>query len=310
MNNALPIATVALLIAMSGATWAQTESQPKQAAAADPATAAELAAIRDNIDRFTKAFNSGNAKEVASFWTSDGEYVDEGGRRFAGRAAIGQGYAKLFEANASAKLRVAVESLRLVSPGVAIEDGSAVVEPAADGASGISRYTAVHVKVEGKWLMASVREEQTPIPADVQSASDLEWLVGDWVAEERGVKIESTVRWVAGKRFLERRYTTTHLDGSKSSGLQVIGWNPRGGRVQSWDFSPDGGHAIGAWSPTEGGWKADVAGITGDGLPTSAVNILRRLDDRAYAWQSVQRSVGAASLPDTTEVIIKRASGR
>ena len=36
-----------------------------------------------------------------------------------------------------------------------------------------------------------------------------------------------------------------------------------------------------------GGWSAEVRGVTGDGVPTAAVNLLTRLDDNAYVWQSV-----------------------
>ena len=117
---------------------------------------------------------------------------------------------------------------------------------------------------------------------------------------------ESVCRWVVDGRFIERRYTTTLLDGTKTSGLQLIGWNPQGGYVESWDFSPDGGHAVGEWAPTDGGWQAKVEGMTGDGIATTAVNRLTRLDDNAYVWQSVRRFLGDVPLPDTGEIIIRR----
>ena len=49
-----------------------------------------------------------------------------------------------------------------------------------------------------------------------------------------------------------------------------------------------------------------MRGTTGDGTPTTSVNQLRRLDDNAYVWQSVQRTVGGMTLPDTDEVVWKR----
>jgi hypothetical protein len=51
---------------------------------------------------------------------------------------------------------------------------------------------------------------------------------------------------------------------------------------------------------------AEIRGTTGGGLPTASVNLLKRLDDNAYVWQSVERSVGGTPLPDTNEVVIKR----
>ena len=154
--------------------------------------------------------------------------------------------------------------------------------------------------------MASVRDTFVETPPAVSNAADLNWLIGTWEAEEHGVKTVSTCRWVADGRFIERTYTATHVDGTASSGLELVGWNPSRGHVQSWSFSPDGGHAVGIWFPQQDGWVAQMRGIASDGAPTSSVNQLRKLDDDAYAWQSTQRSVGDRSLPDTHEDVWKR----
>jgi hypothetical protein len=47
-------------------------------------------------------------------------------------------------------------------------------------------------------------------------------------------------------------------------------------------------------------------GQTGDGELTMSINNLRMLDNNAYVWQSIQRTVGGMTLPDTGEVIWKR----
>jgi uncharacterized protein (TIGR02246 family) len=270
------------------------------------ASSPDLDAIRAGSEAFVAAFNEQDAKAIAAMWTEDGEYVDESGRRFAGRQAIETAYARFFADNPDAEMEITIDALRLVGRNVALEEGRAVVEPAAAAAAGVSRYTAVHAKVDGQWLMAAVRDRRLQAPAAVRSAADLDWLIGAWKAEEHGVQIESVSRWVADGCFIERRYTTTELDGTKTTGVQLIGWNPQGGHVQSWDFSPDGGHAIGVWTPTDGGWRARVRGVTGAGLPTEAVNWLIRLDDNAYVWQSLRRYLGDVALPDTDQVVIKR----
>ena len=134
------------------------------------------------------------------------------------------------------------------------------LEPASDDAAGMSRYTAVHANVGGKWLMASVRDTWIEPPAAVRSAADLEWLIGTWTAEEHGVQTESAFRWVVDGRFIERTYTTTQVDGTKTSGLQLIGWNPQGGarpvvgfqprrRARCWRMEPDR-----KWLAGEGNW--------------------------------------------------------
>jgi uncharacterized protein (TIGR02246 family) len=271
-------------------------------------TSPELAAIRDGSQAFVEAFNQHDAKAVAALWTEDGEYIDDSGTTYVGRESIEQLYSAFFAENANVKMRLAIDSLRLLNGNVAIEDGRALVDPAPAGAPGVSKYTAVHVKVDGKWRMASVRDSWTETPVTRESIADLGWLIGNWVAEEHGNRSESVFRWVANGNFVARTHTTTQVDGTTTSGIQLIGWNPIEGRVQSWNFSADGGHAVGAWSLTQSGWTAKMNGVTGDGTPMTSVNRLTRLDDNAYVWQSTERTLGGISLPDTDEVVIKRVS--
>ena len=263
---------LALLIVTSGVQLGVAqESKPNSPAKKEPAqrreSSPDLDAIRAGSEAFVAAFNKQDAKAVAALWTEDGQYSDDTGRVFAGREAIGTVYAEFFAKNPGAQVRIVVDSLRLLSPDAAIEDGRTMVALKPDGPSGISSYTAVHVKLDGKWLMATVRDAPGNASSAGQHAADLEWLVGTWVAEEHGVRTESVCSWVAGKSFLERKHTTTRPDGTTASGVQLIGWNPQGGHVQSWSFTSDGGHAVGIWMPIEGGWQAKVYGTTGDGTP-------------------------------------------
>jgi uncharacterized protein (TIGR02246 family) len=271
-------------------------------------SSAELAAIRAASRAFVDAFNKGDAKAVAALWTKDGDYIDDEGQRYVGREAIEKVYAGFFAENPKARIQIVIDSARLLSESAAIEDGHAVVDPPPAGAPAVGKYTVVHVKVDGKWLMSTVRDTKTETPSAYRNVADLEWLVGMWTAEEQGAKTESVCQWVANKSFVERRYTVTQPNGTTTSGIQLIGWNPENRQVQSWNFSSDGGHAVGIWSPIEGGWMAKMRGVTGDGVPTTAVNRLKRLDDNAYVWQSVERTAGGTPLPDTDEVVLRRRS--
>ena len=214
-------------------------------------------------EAFVAAFNKADAKAVAALWTEDGQYSDDTGRVFAGREAIGNAYAEFFAKNPGARMRVVVDSLRLLSPDAAIRNRRAIMALKPDRPSGISSYTATHVKLDGKWLMATVRDAPGSVSSAGQNAADLEWLVGTWVAEEHGVRTESICSWVAGKSFLERKHTTTRPDGTTASGVQLIGWNPQGGHVQSWSFTSDGGHAIGTWIVAVGKPKSMEPRATG-----------------------------------------------
>ncbi len=279
-----------------------TQEKPSELGTLSP----DLEAIRAGSEAFVAAFNAKDAKAVAALWIEDGEYTDDSGRSFVGREAIEKGYAAFFADNTSATIRIEIDSLRSLGSSNAIEDGRSLVEFTPGGSQVLSTYTAVHVKVDGKWLMASVRDFRVATSSAQDSVSDLEFLIGTWVAEEFGNRSESVCRWVAEKSFVERTYTTTFRDGTQTSGVQIIGWNPEAGHLQSWDFSPGGGHAVGVLTPVEDGWRSEVRGYGSDGTPTTSVNLLKRLDENAYVWQSLQRTAGDVALPDTGEVILKR----
>jgi uncharacterized protein (TIGR02246 family) len=271
-----------------------------------PSNDSELEAIRESSRAFEKAFNSGDAKAVAALWKIDGDYTNGMGQVFAGRDAIEQEYSNFFAEQKGKRIRVVIDSLRLLGDSVAIEDGYAMLEPAPEGPPATSKYTVVHLKVDGQWLMSTVRDSRIESPSGWQNISDLEWLVGTWVAEEHGVRMESVCRWVANKSFVERKYTVTQPDQTSTSGVQLIGFNPQMGYVQSWDFGPDGGHAVGVWDAHQGGWTAAMRGVTGNGADTASVNTLTRLDENAYVWQSMQRRIGNIEMPDTDEVVMRR----
>ena len=273
------------------------------------APADDLAAIRESSRQFVTAFDKGDAKAVAALWTQSGEYTDDSGQTFTGRDAIAKEYARFFAAHPGVKLKLTIDSLKRLGEGTVIEDGRASLEPAATGPPATSKYLAIHVRVDGQWLMATVRDTRIESPTGYRHVADLEWLIGKWTAEEHGAKLESVCRWVANKSFVERRFTTTQPSGTVTSGVQLIGWNAEAGQMQSWTFNSDGGHAIGAWSPRAGGWSAEVRGVTGDGVSTTAVNHLVKLDDGAYVWRSVERTAGGQPLPETEEVVLRRVKG-
>lgn len=268
--------------------------------------AKELAALRQSAKAFADAFNRGDAKALAAQWARDGDYTDEAGERFVGREAIEKEYKTFFTEHPGAKITIVVDAVRLLSDSAAIEDGRAVVELGPARGSSTSQYTTVHVKADGKWLMASVRDTRIETPGSASDLTDLEWLIGSWSAEEGDAKMKVTCRWIAGKAFVERTYSVTKGDEVVTSGLQVIGWNPQAGCIQSWNFTSDGGHAVGMWSPHKDGWTIDVNGMLADGTSTTAVNSLTRVNDDSFAWQSTSRTAGGVQLPDADEFVLHR----
>jgi uncharacterized protein (TIGR02246 family) len=253
------------------------------------------------------AFNKGDAAGVAALWTADAVYVNEDGDRFEGRKSIQQEYEALFKNNPDVRLQMEIDSIRLLNDVTAIEEGRAALSPQPPGAVRImSRYTAVHVKQDGRWLMAEERDTRVELPPDSGHLEDLDWLVGSWSAASKDVQVEVNCRWIQGQQFLSRTHAVTDSGEAVSGGLEIIGRDPSTGRITSWSFTSDGGHAVGIWAPHGNGWTVETVGVMRDGTPTSATYILSRKDNETLLWKSGGRMMGDALLPDGDEVTLKR----
>ncbi len=151
---------------------------------------ADQAALIKNAQAFTEAFEKGDAKAVAAFWAEDGDYVDLNDRRLQGRTAIENAFKDFFAENKGSKLRIDVNSVRFVTPETAIEDGTtSVITP--DGAPpSQARYSNVHVKKGGQWVLLSVREAPYTPPGNYEHLRGLEWAIGEWVDEGEGPEVD------------------------------------------------------------------------------------------------------------------------
>jgi uncharacterized protein (TIGR02246 family) len=271
-------------------------------------TAAEDA-IRRSAQEFAEAFDHGNAEAIAAQWTPDGEYTI-GHDVLKGREAIARVYGDFFRAHPGATMTVNVESIRLLAPTVAIEQGTASTTEGSGGVRSASAYTAVHVKQGDKWLMASVRESEMPSMTVAADLNDVAWLVGAWAASGDASKVEMNYEWMPNKHFLKGQTKITTKEGSTSGGTQIIGKDPASGRLVSWFFNADGGHGFGEWSQQGSRWIINTEGMTAEGAPTSSTNILYHADDNVASWQSVNRAIGDLQLPNTREIVIERVSGK
>ena len=277
------------------------------AALATETTAAEDA-VRRSAQEFVAAFDAGNAEAIAAQWTPDGEYTI-GLESLKGREAIARAYGEFLRAHPGAKMNVKVESVRVLAPTVAIEQGTASTTQGPGGTRSESAYTAIHVKQpNNKWLMASVRESEMPAVTGTAELNDIAWLVGAWAANGDASKLQMNYEWMADKHFLKGQTTITTPEGSKSGGTQIIGKDPQSGRLVSWFFNADGGHGRGEWSQVGSRWIINTEGMSADGAPTSATNILYHADGNVCSWQSINRSIGETRLPNAKEVVIERVS--
>ncbi|HEY8506277.1 MAG TPA: SgcJ/EcaC family oxidoreductase, partial [Gemmataceae bacterium] len=173
---------------------------------------------------YIAAFNRGDARAVAAFWTEDATYVDQAGRAYEGRAAIEKLFEQGFAARKGATLAIHVTSSKVLSPDVALEDGITEVTPPGGGLAAVARFSAVLVRRDGQWYVQSIRESVAHPPSNAEHLEGLAWLIGEWEGEaEKGESARAWYEWAENENFIVSSYATT-LDGEPVvGGTQWIG---------------------------------------------------------------------------------------
>jgi uncharacterized protein (TIGR02246 family) len=271
--------------------------------------AEDEAAIRKMVESYTSAFNKRDAKAVAAHWLPEAVYVDLDTRKqIVGRQAIEKHFFEEFKEIKNAKLAVNVESIRFISPHVAVEQGRATVtEPGKEPSK--ARYSAVHVKREGKWLLDRVSDaDDEPSPSHFDKLKELEWMVGSWVDndDDDETTVEMACKWAKNQNFLVRTYTVTVRDELAVSGVQMIGWDASAKQIRSWAFDSDGGFSEGFWAKKGKSWYIQTKETQTDGQKASAVNILSQIDNNNFTWQSIDRQSGGVLLPNIGAMPVTR----
>ena len=201
------------------------------AAAAEPLDKAkEEAALQKNAEAFVEAFDSGDAKALAAFFTEDADLIDQDGRHIQGRKAIEAVYAKLFSETKGAKLFIRISSLRVVRPDLALEDGLTEVVPGDGGPPSAARYSVVHVKQDGKWRLESVREAAATPPNNTENLEDLAFLIGDWTEDvDKGGSATASYAWDENQNFILNTFDVAH-EGHLHRRRQAVDRLGRGGQ--------------------------------------------------------------------------------
>jgi uncharacterized protein (TIGR02246 family) len=256
---------------------------------------------------FIAAFNKGDAKAVAAFWTADANYVDQSGREYRGRAAIEKLYEKSFAARKGAKLAIVPTSVRLLGDDVAIEEGLTEVTPADGSPASVARFSAVLVKKEGQWYLQSVHDAIARPPSNVAHFDDLEWLIGDWKGEaDKGESGTASYNWAENQNFIVSSFATTLNDIPVVGGTQWLAWDAVDKQVRSFTFYSGGGFGEAVWSKDGNKWTLKVTARMSSGKKASATNILTKVDDDHLTWQITKLTIDGNTLPDAKPLKMKR----
>lgn len=269
-----------------------------------PAVAEVAAMLRD----YLQAFNRHDSTALAAHWSASGENIDlDSGETTRGREAVEQVFATLFEEDAAAKINIDIESIRPLRDDVAVVDGVTQIsfsddakshgDRTADSSPASTRFSAVVVKQDGRWMLESVRETALPVaPRPRHSLDDLDWLVGSWEDLGEGVTAGTHCFWSAGKAFLVRSHVVTFdspgtsrpaagdasIPGLLSAGTgksreitEIIGWDPERQQVRSWLFTSDGRFAEGWWTRDGDRWSVRLEGRGADESATCTFSLER-----------------------------------
>lgn len=291
MNRILLV--VAAAVSACGLSFAQAADQPP----------ADVTAIRETVESYVAAFNRGAAEDLAAHWAEDGQFITPAGETFQGRAAIQKGFETFFKENSGVRVEVRVKSIRLRAD-TAIEEGATRVVRQGQGPTE-SDYVATYVKQDGKWMLKSIREA-APSPSHYQQLAELEWLIGEWVDQDENASVETVCRWTKNRNYISRSFAVSIADHVDLEGTQVIGWDPAKKVIRSWLFDSDGGFAVGLWTRDGDRWTISTLQVLADGAQASSMNILTRVDNDKFTWESVNRSIDGEVLPNIDPVTVVR----
>jgi uncharacterized protein (TIGR02246 family) len=267
----------------------------------------DVAALQKAGEAFIEAFDKGDARALAAFWVEDGDFTDQTGRHLQGRAALEKAFQQAFSDNKGLKLRINSASLRFLTPDVAVEDGTTEVIPADGGPPTSARYTIVHVKKNGAWLLGSVRNAPAAPSGTYEHLRDLEGLVGDWA--EGGGKGEGerlALAWAEGQSFLVGTFSKTFRNAAVANARQIIGWDPVAKALRSWIFDASGAFGEGTWTRDGRAWVIKTTSVFPDGKKGSATFVLTPVDADTLTLQGKGRTVDGTAIPDSQAITLKR----
>lgn len=269
--------------------------------------AEDKAAIRKNAAAFVEAFHRGDAKAVAALWAADGQYTDQTGKQLKGREAIEKVFEAFLAENKGLKVRIESASLRFVTPDVAIEKGTSEVLSPDGSPPSRARYTNVHVKKDGQWLLSSVEDAAYTPPGNYEHMRELDWALGDWASDpSKGQAEHLSITWADTHNFIVAKHTTSARGTAVAGATQWIGWDPNAKNFRSWIFDAAGGFGEGSWSKEGDKWLVKKTSVLQDGKKEAVTLVIGRADADTMTLQLKDRSVDGQSMPDTPELKLMR----
>jgi uncharacterized protein (TIGR02246 family) len=290
---------------------AVTPAQKVTPATKKPATepadrSADEAAVRANVEAFVKAYNAGDAKAAAALFALDGQIITQDGDTVEGREAIELGFDEIFAETPDARMEVTVDSIRFIGADLALEVGSTKDTPAPGETPEYGRYTVLHVKRDGKWLMAAARDTEGEPPTAHERLLPLAWLIGEWIDDGGSAVVRTECRWSDDKNFLMQEMNLQIAGKDAMQVTQRIGWDPLSKRVRSWVFDTEGGFGEGVWARDGDSWIIKSTGVRPDGVAASATSVIVPAGKDGYVWRVNDRVIGDEVQPPLEVKVVRK----
>ena len=265
----------------------------------------ETTAITNQAAEYEKAYNAGDAKALAQYFTDDAEYTDENGQLTQGRSDIEQLLKDTFAENKGATLDVQVDSVRPLDSDLYEEKGTTTVTSSSGGKQS-SSYTALHVKKDGQWPISRLFEFPAAETTPGEQLSQLAWMVGTWKDKGGSSSVETKAEWARGNNFLTRTFKVSQGDDVTLEGWQIIGWDPIEKRIRSWIFDSEGGYGQAFWTRDGNRWSLKETRVSADGSESSAEQTLTYVDQDHCTFESANRTLDGDLQPNIDKIEIDR----
>lgn len=273
-----------------GAVWAcaQQSKAPEESAEAS---------IKKAAEGYGAALKSGDIKQAATFWAADAEFTDSEGNVLRGRDEIAKRLTESLDDLKTGKSVIHIQTFRVLTPDVVTTDGAIEFTPA-EGAMESDKFSAVWMRKDGRWVIASARDlPESDDDIGARSVNTLKWLQGNWSAEQGESKITLSVKPELDGKFHLMRYEIKSAKDAMTI-VQLVGWDPIDAAVRSWTFDSKGGYGEGVWNRQDSSWINETLGVLPTGQITSALNHVEVQDPDTFLWHATNREVEGQPIPD------------
>src|SRR5271166_1064939 len=264
----------------------------------------EYQEAEDHFRNYQEAYDRGDAKTLASFYAEDVDYIDQDGVEVKGRGEMEKLFMENFQANPGAKIAITIEEVKLLTPDVQVNRGVATVT-ATSGLTESTRYVAVLGKKADRWQVCQLTQTAAPAPSASSQLEALKWLIGNWENKDADQTVETKVEWAGDKNFLVRTFKLKDEEG-ETDGWEIVGWDPDRQEIRSWISDSNGGFGESSWSYDGGHWLIRASNVLPDGSRSTAGNLLTKVDDNTFTWESQNRTQDGGSQPSVPKIVVHR----